>query len=92
MAICKTIGCGVPGRPFPKCAICKRSEYCSSHCLIEIQYDRILEIIDEEGNLVVFQTKQGNYVCPICWASVTNTDDLIEAAVEKETETDDPLK
>jgi hypothetical protein len=66
MAICKTPGCGCPGRPFPNCALCQRYEYCGSHCLGTVRSDLSVELVQDGGDISVVELKEGDRICPPC--------------------------
>jgi hypothetical protein len=80
MVICATEGCGVPGRPFPPCDLCRQKAYCQSHCLFfidehfssQLQYALIHD--DEEtvsrllnGETVSYdRLSNARWICPPC--------------------------
>lgn len=66
MVICSTPDCGIPGRPFPACAVCKLRAYCGSRCLVVIQEDKLLTSDGPEGSKTLM-VKRGDSVCPPCF-------------------------
>lgn len=66
MVICSTPDCGMPGRPFPACSVCKHRAYCGTRCLVVIREDKLLSADGPEGEETL-QIKRGDSVCPPCY-------------------------
>ena len=73
MPICKTPGCGVPGRPFPACSICAGRLYCGSHCLrdVSLQHPGDIIVNSHDDSILLRHEKvslsERNQICPTCF-------------------------
>lgn len=83
MVICATPDCGVPGRPFPACDLCRQRAYCQSHCLFSIdeplrtqlqhalEHDRDTIVTIMNGESVSYdRLASAALICPPCKAQL----------------------
>lgn len=72
MVICKTEGCGCPGRPFEACSNCSKREYCGSRCLriITLEQTGIITLNPEDAQIMQTESvtlSETNKICPPCY-------------------------
>lgn len=82
MVTCATPTCGLPGRPFAACGMCKQRRYCSS-CSFELTPHLVEQVttnssncIDEEKRLCksvidVLKSCSSISICPPCYDTIS---------------------